>query len=168
VRLAGFAVLALVVGCAAPARCVVEVFPPGSTAAPWLLQNEVWTGHLSDAAPALGDDAAFWHDYAPEQVWLAVYCHEDVAERCLKVRCFALPSRAIARRAFEALRPLNARPFKYGDAGCWTEIGVLFRWGRLVAEVLGGDASWSSQVQAALLATFIAKRMPPGLPENPR
>jgi hypothetical protein len=164
----GLLSLFLVAGCASPARSVVQVFPPGSTVAPWLLQHDVWTGRLDEAAPALGGDVAFWHQWKPEQVWLAVYCHEEVLERCLKVRCFALPSRAAARQAFEALQPQGARPFKYGDAGCWTDIGVLIQWGRLVVEIFGGDASWNSQVQAALLATFIAKRMPAGLPENPR
>ncbi len=155
-------------GCTSPARFVVDVFPPGSTAAPWLLQQEVWTGRFADAAQALGDDATFWSAQAPERLWLAVYCHEDVPDRCLKVRCFALSSRDAAQRAFDALQPPQARPFKYGDAGCWTDLGVLFQWGRLVVEIFGVDASWSSQMQAALLATFIAKRMPAGLPENPR
>ncbi len=164
----GFVLLVLVAGCASAARSVVDVFPPGSTAAPWVLQNEVWVGRLEEAAPALGDDAAFWSEQAPQQVWLAVYCHEELPGRCVKVRCFGLSSREAARRAFEALQPPQARVFKYGDAGCWTDIGVLFRWGRLVVEIFGGDASWTSQMQAALLATFIAKRMPAGLPEDPR
>jgi len=37
-----------------------------------------------------------------------------------------------------------------------------------VVEIFGRDASWASQVQSAMLATFIAKRMPPGLSDNPR
>jgi hypothetical protein len=164
----GLPLLMVVCGCAAPARSIVEVFPPGSVAAPWVLQNEVWAGDFEAAAPALGDDAALWREYAPLRVWLAVYTHEDSPKRCLKVRCFVLASREDARRGFEAQRPVDVQPLKYGDAGCWTDIGVLFWWGRLVVEVFGPDASWASQVQSAMLATFIAKRMPLGLIENPR
>jgi len=167
-RGAGLIILLMVCGCAAPGRSITEAFPPGSVAAPWVLQNDVWAGRLEAAAPALGDDAALWREHAPERVWLAVYSHEDAPERCLKVRCFVLPSREVARQAFEALRPAGAQPFKYGDVGCWTDIGVLFQWGRLVVEIFGRDASWASQVQSAMLATFIAKRMPPGLSDNPR
>jgi hypothetical protein len=164
----GLAVSLLVAGCTSPVRSLTEVFPPGSTAAPWVLQQEVWSGNLNAAAPALGDDATFWREHGPARVWLAVYCHEDLSDRCLKVRCFALPSVLVARQAFHALQPLEARPFTCGDLSCWTDIGVLIHWGRLVLEIFGGDASWSSQLEAALLATYIAKRMPAGLPENPR
>jgi hypothetical protein len=165
-----FALLLLiaVAGCTSPVRSVVEVFPPGSMAAPWVLQNAVWTGRLDEAAAGLGNDTAFWREREPGQIWLAVYAHEDVPAQSLKVRCFALPTRDAARSAFEALRPAGARAFRCGDAGCWTDIGVLVQWGRLVLEVFGDDASWGSQMQAALLATFIAKRMPAGLPESPR
>jgi len=165
---AGLMLSLLVGGCAVPARSVLDVFPPGSTAAPWVLQHEVWVGTLDDAAPALGSDAVFWHARQPARVWLAVYSHEDMPDRYLKVRCFALPTRDAARAAFDALQPAQARGFRYGDAGCWTDVGVLVQWGQLVLEIFGDDASWSSQMQAALLATFIAKRMPPELPEDPR
>jgi hypothetical protein len=164
----GLPLLAVVSGCVGPARSVTEAFPAGSLAAPWVLQSGVWSGSFEEAAAALGDDVAVWREYSPARAWLAVYCHEDALERCLKVRCFALASQEDARQAFEAVRPLGAQPFKYGDIGCWTEIGVLFQWGRLVIEVFGPDASWGSQVQSAMLATHIAKRMPPGLLENPR
>ncbi len=136
-------------------------------AAPWVLQDKVWVGSFEEAAPALGDDATLWREREPKRAWLAVYCHEEAPERCLKVRCLSFGSTGSAQRAFEAWRLVGAKPFKYGDAGCWTEIGVLFRWGRLVFEIFGTDASWGSELQSAMLATLIAKRMPAGLPENP-
>ncbi len=104
----GFLLLVPVAGCTLSPRSLVEVFPPGFTAAPWLLQKEVWAGSFAEAAPALGDDAACWSERSPGQVWLAVYCHEDMPDRCLKVRCLALPSREAARAAFDALRPAEA------------------------------------------------------------
>lgn len=160
--------LVLLAGCAATGSSLKDVFPPGSVAAPWVLQDEVWTGSFEEASDGLGADAATWQAFGPQHVWLAVYTHEEGANRCLKVRCFALGSSQEARRAFAKLQPAEAAAFQYGDTGCWVEGGVLLQWGRLVIEIFGPDTSWGSQAHSALLAGFIAKRMPPELPENPR
>ena len=164
----GLLLLPLCVGCATGGRQVADAFPPGSVAAPWVLQSEVWAGSFDAAASALGDDAEIWRKYNPTRVWLAVYTHESETERSLKVRCFAFGSADDARRAFARFQPLEAKPFAYGDAGCWTEIGVLFQWGRLVCDIFGDRASWGSQMQSSLLAAHIARRMPPGAPGDPQ
>jgi hypothetical protein len=161
--------LALVcAGCAANRLTISDAFPPGSMADPWVLQGEVWTGSFDEAAPALGDDTEKWREYGPTRAWLAIYCHETEPQRCLKVRCFAFPAAENAREAFDEFRPFDAKPFQCGDGGCWTEVGVLFHWGRLVFDIFGGDASWGSQVESSMLAVFIAQRMPAGAPDNPQ
>lgn len=165
--LAGLSV-ALWTGCAAPQARVIAAFPPVAAAYPWVLQDEVWSGTFEDAAPALGADADAWRAHEPRRVWLARYCHTDHAEQGLTIRCFAFDSPDRARRAFQAFRPPAAKAFDCGDAGCWTSIGVLFQWGRLVFDVFGPDASWGSELQSAVLAGHLAKRMPPGAPEDPR
>jgi hypothetical protein len=147
---------------------MTSAFPPAHLASPWVLQDEVWTGTFDEAVPALGDDAEGWRRFGPTRTWLAIYRHEDHPERCLTARCFAFDSAEEARRAFEFFRPDGAEAFEAGDAGCWIEIGVLFRWGRLVCDVFGHDAPWDSQIQSAMLAAFITNRMPAGVPENPR
>ena len=164
----GLLLTLLCAGCAANRLAIRDSFPPGSMAAPWVLQGEVWTGSFDDAAPALGDDANTWRKLGPTRAWLAVYCHETEPQRCLKVRCLAFPVADDARQAFDEFRPFDAKPFQCGDAGCWTEFGVLFQWGRLVFDIFGGDASWGSQVESSMLAVFIAKRMPAGAPDNPQ
>jgi hypothetical protein len=158
----------LAAGCAATRAPLVEAFPPGSVASPWHLQGEVWTGPFDEAAPALGDDAETWNRFKPERAWLAVYCHESEAQRCIRVRCVSFASVDEARRAFLALQPLEVKPFQAGDEVCWTEIGVLFRWERLVFDIFGDEASWGSQVQASYIAAVLGKRMPRGAPEDPR
>jgi hypothetical protein len=166
--IAGSLLLLGCAGCAAERRSVAEAFPPGSVASPWRLQGEVWCGTLDEAAAALGNDADRWRELGPTRVWLAVYRHEDKPAQTVTVRCFAFETADAARRAYDAVRPADAQAYEAGDAGCWTEIGVLFQWGRLVLDVFGHDASWGSQVQASLLAAFITKRMPPGAPGNPQ
>ncbi len=161
---AGGLVLAACAGCAAERRSVAEAFPVASVAAPWRLEGEVWSGAWDEAAPALGADADAWRPHGATRVWLAVYRHEDEPRRTVTVRGFAFASADAAREAYEALKPAEAKRYEAGDAGCWTEVGVLFRWGRLVFDVFGQDASWGSQVQASLLAAYITKRMPPGAP----
>lgn len=164
----GLLLTGLCAGCAADRFSVREAFPPGSVATPWVLQNDVWVGTFDEATSALGDDAEVWRDFGPTRVWLAIYCHENEPQRCLKVRCLAFASDADARRAFDAFRPLDAKPIRYGDVGCWTEFGVLYQWGCLVFDIFGGDASWGSQVQSTMLAALIAKRMPPAAPGHPQ
>lgn len=165
---ARFAVLLLLAGCAGGPRPVRDAFPPGASAAPWILQGDVWSGTFDQAAPALGDDAPEWQRHGPTRIWLARYCHEQHPDRCLTVRGFAFASVEDARRAYESLRPADAQAFRAGTAGCWTEIGVLFQDGRLVFDILGPQAGWDSQIQAALLASFLANRMPAGAAEQPR
>lgn len=155
-------------GCATPRNRVVEAFPPTGAVAPWLLQDEVWSGSFDEAAPALGDDADTWAEHDPARVWLARYCHEQHADQCLTVRCFAFATAETAQQAFAAFRPENAQDFAVGDAGCWMPIGVLFRTGRLVWDVFGPDATWNNELQAALLARCIEKLMPPQAPDDPQ
>ena len=155
-------------GCTALHRNVVEAFPPGGAASPWQLQDAVWSGSFDEAAAALGPDADAWRVHGPTRVWLAVYRHEEEPARTVTVRAFAFASADAARRAYDAFRPLDAKAYEIGDAGCWTEVGLLFQWRRLVFDVFGHDASWGSTVQASFVAALIAKRMPPGVPENPQ
>ena len=165
----GVAALLLLGGCAATQPRVADAFPLGSVAAPWVLQGEeVWSGSFDDAAAALGNDAETWRELGPTRVWLAVYAHETEPQRCLKVRCLAFAAADDARRAYGQFRPPDAKPLRYGDAGCWTGIGVLFHWGRLVFDVFGPAASWSSELQATYLASIIEKRMPRGAPDQPQ
>jgi len=84
------------------------------------------------------------------------------------VRAFDFDSRVAARNAYEHFRPTEAKAFNAGDEGCWTEIGVLFVWGRMVFDVFGNDASFSSQGQSAYVTALIEKEMPTTLPEAPR
>ncbi len=165
IRLAGL--LLLVTGCVARNQ-VVEAFPPAESASPWILQGEVWHGTFAAAAPGLGDDAQRWAHFEPTHAWLAVYCHEQQPEKCLKVRLFAFASQEAAARAYEAFRPANPTAYEIGDQGCWTEIGVLFQWGRLVCDVFGDRADWNAQVNASLLAAYLGRRMPPEAPGNPQ
>jgi hypothetical protein len=160
--------LAACSGCASQRARVIDAFPPAAVAHPWVLRGDIWSGTLDDAAPALGTDVDAWRAHGPQRVWLAKYCHAEHADQCLTVRCFALDSPDHARRAFQTFRPPTAKPFDCGDAGCWTSIGVLFQWGRLVFEVFGPDASWGSEIQSAMLAGHLAKRMPPGVTEDPQ
>lgn len=158
----------LLTSCASRQRTLVEAFPPGSVAAPWTLDGAVWSGTLAEAAPGLGPDADTWEVFHPTRVWLAKYRHEDKPDRLLTVRCFAVASADDAREAVARFRPAGAKPVSFGDEGYWTELGVLFRWGRLVIEVFGPEASWGSEVQSSLLAAYLTKRMPPGIPDDPR
>lgn len=155
-------------GCADTRRPVTVAFPPAAAAWPWILQDAVWSGSFDESAPGLGEDAEKWRDHHPTRVWLAIYRHERDPRRRLTVRCFAFESSENARAALESFRPADAQPFDAGDEGCWTGVGVVFRWGRLVLEVFGPDASWGSQTQSSLLAAFLIKRMPAGAPEDPR
>ena len=89
-------------------------------------------------------------------------------DRQLTVRAFACESAQTARRAFQHFRPVDATEFRAGTEGCWTRIGVLFVWDRLVFDIFGSQAHWQSEVQSALLAGYIQSSMPDGLPSAPR
>ena len=168
IRTVGAWTVAVWAGGAPADREVRAAFPTAGVAAPWRLAGEVWSGSFAEAVPGLGDDADAWAPHAPTRVWLAKYTHEDHAERTLTVRCFAFESVEYARAAYEVFRPVLAKPLHSGDVGCWTEIGVLFQRGRLVFEIFGDDMSWNSQVQSAVLAAILVKRLPPGVADNPQ
>lgn len=162
-----FVTTALIAGCGRRTATIADAFPRAAMAAPWVLAREVWNGSFAEAEAALGPDADPWRMFGPQRVWLAVYRHEYEPHKKLTLRAFAFESRERAREAYTYFRPLGGSDFKAGDAGCWTEVGVLFVWGRLVFEIFGWEGSWPSQVQAAVLAAFVQKHMPPGLPDEP-
>lgn len=162
-----FAALGASVGCQQSNARVADAFPPAAQASPWVLQGEVWEGPFDAATKALGEDAGAWSVFEPRYVWLGVYAHERQPRR-LTVRIVAFPDAERARRAYEHFAPVDAAPFEAGDEGCWTTIGVLFRWDKLVFDIFGNDASWASEVQASLLSGFLTERMPPELPADPR
>ncbi|MFH1748180.1 MAG: hypothetical protein ABIG44_14185 [Planctomycetota bacterium] len=155
-------------GCASRHMTVADTFPKAARAAPWELQGEVWSGTFSQAIIALGDDAKDWHRFNPSQVWLAVYRHQENPQRKMTIRTFAFDSPDNARQAYRHFRPADAREFLVGDSGCWTEIGVLYVWGRLVFDIFGSEAAWESEVQSAVLAGYIQGHMPAGLPDAPQ
>ena len=156
------------VGCAPQNRTLIEAFPPARVATPWVLEGQVWAGSFDDAAPGLGEDADAWGEFRPTRVWLARYTHEDRPQRVLTVRCLAFETPQQARRAYEKFAPLLARAFDGGDEGCWTGVGVLVRYGALVIEVFGPKQTFDNEVQSSLIASYMIRRMPPGLPDAPR
>ncbi len=156
-------------GCGGKRATLADAFPTGSYASPWLLQGALWDGSFEQAADALGDEAESWGAFDSEHVWLAVYRHDTRAEHRLTVRAFAFSSREQARRAFDHFRPADADELEAGDAGCWTEDGVLVLWGRLVFDIFGNDPSaFASPEQAVYLLAFVEKKMPAGLPDAPQ
>ena len=160
--------LLVVAVCAHQPLSVTSAFPEASVASPWILEGEVWSGPFADAVSALGPDADEWRPFAPQHVWLAVYRHETNDDRKLTLRAFSFETRQAAAEAYQRFRPRDAHAFRAGDEGCWTEIGVLFVWGRLVFDIFGGQASLQNELEAARLTVFIQKRMPPGLPDAPQ
>ena len=159
---------ALLTGCARNQATVAMAFPRASAASPWVLDGQVWTGPFADAATALGPEADQWRPLGPQRAWLAVYHHESEMQRKLTARAFSFETAAAARNAWEAMRPLRPRPFHAGDEGCWTEIGVMFVWGRLVFDIFGEQPSIQSEVAAATLTGYIQHNLQPGLPEVPQ
>lgn len=160
--------LVLCGGCTQSAA-VVDAFPPAGAAAPWVLKGAVWQGSFAEAAPALGDEAQTWAAHRPQQVWLAKYEHQRHPGYVLTARALAFAQPQDARDAFKALRTPEAKSFGGPwEAGCWTDIGVMFCWGRLVFDIFGERPLWSNELQSAMLANMIAKRMPAGAPEDPQ
>ncbi len=154
-------------GCGQRTVSVRDALPAGHEAFPWVLEGAVWAGSFDDAAEALGSDAETLRPLSPERVWLAVYHHEEQPERTLTLRCLAFGSGADVVAAYEALRPAAARDFDAGDEGCWTDLGVMFRWGRLLIEVFGQEATLDNQVQSTVIVGHVERHMPPGLPDQP-
>ena len=156
-------------GCSRKSVTVADTFPKGSYASPWVLQGEVWSWSLEQAAGGLGEEAGQWAELEPERVWLAVYQHDTRTDHRLTVRGWALSSADQARRAFERFLPADAEALKAGDEACWREDGILVLWGRMVFDIFGsGPSHFASPEQAVRLLAFIEKRMPAELPDNPR
>jgi hypothetical protein len=154
--------------CAPAQRTLVTVLPHASLAAPWILDGAVWEGSFDEAAAALGADADNLRPFDPTRVWLAVYRHEAQPDKTLTLRIWAFESQAVAQQALARLRPVPAERFKAGDQGYWTDLGVLFSWGRLVFDIFSSEPSQQVEYDAARLTGCIERRMPPGLPDAPR
>lgn len=160
-------VLLLLAGCTQQRGHVGDAFPNAGTASPWHLQGIVWTGDFDAAATALGD-AERWRPFAPTHVWIAKYRHETQPRRTLTARAVACDTVAHAHAAYVAFAPADATIFQAGDEGCWTDIGVLFRWGRLVFDIFPDQAGGTGELQAGLIASLIVERMPADVPANPQ
>lgn len=165
----GLLLAALAVGCGGKHVTIADTFPKGSYASPWVLQGAIWSGTLAQAAEALGDEAAQWEGFRPERVWLGVYRHDTRSADQLIVRAWAFASPTQARAAFEHFRPKGAGPLEAGEEGCWTADGILVLWGRMVFDMFGtGPSATAHPEQAVYLLAFFEKKMPPGLPGDPR
>ena len=169
----GAACLALAVltltGCSAKHGTIADTFPKSGSASPWILNGEVWSGTLEQAAAAIGEDAVAWGAFEPRQVWLAIYRHETRPANELTVRAWEFASVARAQEVYKFFSPGDADSLKAGDDACWTQDGILVLWGRMVFDIFGrGPAALASPEQAVYLLAFIEKGMPADLPENPR
>lgn len=163
-----FLVLASVAGCA-PQTNVVELFPVGAQASPWILVGQVWSGPFEAAAAGLGEDAGRLRPLGVERVWLALYGHDTHSMRRLTARVFAFTSAERAGEALDILAPGEPKPFNAGDEGMWTDDGVAFRQGRVVFDIFGnrGDAIAIPE-QAVYLSAYFEKQMTRELGENPK
>jgi hypothetical protein len=161
--------LVLCTGCASRATLLTDAFPPGSSARPWVLREPAWSGSFDSAAPALGDEAGDWAALGARQVWLAIYQHEQDARARLTARVFSFESAEAAREAYRRFQPLPASGFRAGDEGCWTDVGVMFVWGKLLVDVFTSDPSTkASPEQAAFLVGLMERRMHPRLASEPQ
>jgi hypothetical protein len=171
-RLKDFAIALFVVFCASGCtdrRTLLDAFPVGAAAAPWLLDSPVWSGDFETAAGSIGNDAAEWRRFNPQRVWLAVYKHDSRPAQRVTIRIFDVGSNEQAQNAYQHFKPPLAPSFGGGDEACWTSDGLLLVWGRLVLDIFGGDAQRAAvPEQAVYLLAFLEKNMPAGLPENPR
>lgn len=163
-----FVLLALAAGCSQN-RTVLEAFPTGQASSPWLLHGALWSGTFEQATAGMGAEADAWRKFSPKSAWLAVYRHELRATQKLTVRILEFSDVQEAHAAYDANAPLPRRRFEAGDEGCWTEDGVLFRWGLLTIEVFSSNSAGQPVAeQAVYLVGFLEKKMPPGLPHHPR
>lgn len=152
-------------------RSMLDAFPPGTVASPWVLDGDVWSGSFASARDALGEEADAWGAFEPQRVWLATYRHDQDPRARLTIRAWAFASREAARRAYDHFEPLgpDRRAFDAGDRGCWTSDGVLFVWGRMVFDIFGSDPSRAASAeQAAYLSAHVERRVPVALLEAPR
>lgn len=165
----GLVVVAAGAGCARRTVTLAAALPQESYATPWILDGSVWQGPFEKAVPALGEDAPVWQTFLPTHVWLAVYHHDTHPLDQIVVRVFAFESPKQARQAYDFVRPADPTPIDVGDAGCWTEDGVLVLWGRTVFELFArGVSGVATPEQAMYVLALIEKRMPPELPADPR
>lgn len=166
------AVLALVSGSGcAEKRSMIDAFPPGSIASPWVLIDDVWSGTFEQASPGIGAEAEKWRRFSPQRVWLASYKHDQRPQSRLTVRAFAFETAAAARAAYDHFEPIGParRPFEAGDRGCWTDDGVMFVWGRLVFDIFASSPTQeASAEQAVYLCGHIERRMNAELAGAPR
>ncbi len=161
--------LALLAGCSARTKTVTDTFPKGRAASPWVLRGEVWSGSAEDAAQGLGNEAESIKSLGPDHVWLAVYDHENRGKRTMTVRAYSFESDDASQRAYDRLRPSSAKSFTGGSASCWTNDGLLIRWGRMLFDLFGSNPQdQAGPEQAVYLWAFVERAMPRGLPENPR
>lgn len=150
-------------------RTVIDAFPMADQASPWNLEGMVWGGPFEAAKDSIGEEAARWEAYLPRGAWLARYKHARRPTQTLTVRALSFDSAEDAQKAYAAFAPLDAKPFHAGDRGCWTSDGVLFQWKRLVFDLFTRDAEAAiDPMQTVLMTAYLEKRMPGGLPENPR
>lgn len=161
-------IASLAPACSQSVNTVADAFPPGAMAAPWEREGEVWSGSFEQARPALGRDAAEWAPLSPQRVWLAVYRHDQAPDRRLTVRVIAFDTIDASKIAYAKFRPDGAKPFTAGDEGCWTQIGVLYRRGKMVIELFGSDSTWNTEINAAIVAGALERRLPASADENPQ
>lgn len=161
-------VVCMLAGCARQVT-VVELFPVGGQASPWVLVGEVWSGPFDAAAAGLGADAERLRPFGVQRVWLAVYGHDTHSMRRLTARVFAFESAERAGEALRVLAPGEAQLFNAGDEGVWTDDGVAYRQGRLLFDIFGnrGDAIAVPE-QSVYLSAYFEKQMTRELAENPK
>jgi hypothetical protein len=143
-------------------RTMLDAFPPGGTASPWVLTGDVWNGTFEQSREGIGAEAEQWAKHAPKRVWLANYSHDTRPRDRLTVRILQFESPDAARAAYDLFEPVGPerRAFDAGDRGCWTADGVLFVWGRVVFDIFGnGTAFGAIPEQAAYLAGFLERRV---------
>lgn len=161
-------VCSLPIGCASKSPRLDRALPVGHQASPWVLDGIIWSGRIEDAAESLGEEAAAWSDPMPQRIWLAVYRHDTKPEVRLVLRALSYDSRETAARVYDVHRPARAEDFRAGEAGHWTDAGVMFRAGRVVFEVFAaGPAELVAPEQAAYLATIVTRGLSPQVVDNP-
>ena len=157
-------------GCDPPMRRGIDAtFPRFASATPWVLAGDVWSGSFEDARPGLGDEAAQWEAFQPQNVWLAVYRHDTRPENHLTARIWSFAETEDAAAAFEHFRPADADVLEAGDRGCWTDLGILVQWKRLVIEVFASGAPGTANAEQSLyLYALIEKQLNAELAGDPR
>jgi hypothetical protein len=155
-------------GCTSARTTVADTFPV-LQAAPWQLREPVWQGDLEQAREALGEDAAALDDLAPQRVWLAVYDHPRRLGHSVTVRACAFESVENAHTAFLVQRPILADALSAGDEACWTDDGILVRWGRLLFDLFAAAPDGGSAPERTMfIFSVIERNMTDALASDPR